>query len=102
MQLQRAARGSLGRGDALARIAEVGWARADELASNLSRILGVKERSFRRKLKKPPAHEGIGDTRGGGTEKKGASERPSRRAREGSTKAAPLKKPASSASAATG
>ena len=93
MHLQRAARGFLGRGDALARIAEVGGKRADELASVVSRALGVKERSFRRKLKKPPAHDGVGDTRGGGAKKKGESERPSRRTTKGSTKASPPKVP---------
>ena len=100
--MQRAARGSLGRGDALARIVEVGGERADELAPIVPRILGVKERSFRRKLQKSPAQSGVGDTRGSGAKKKADSERSIRRAKEGSTKAAAPKKPSSSVGKATG
>ena len=102
MHLQRAARGFLGRGDALARTAEVGGERADELASIVSRILGVKERSFRRKLKKSTAQGRAGDTRGGGAKKKADSERPIRRTKAGSTKAAATKKTPSSAGKMTG
>ena len=99
MHLQRAARGFLGRGDALARIVEAGGERAGELASIVSRVLGVKERSFRRKLKKPPTHDGVGDTRGGGAKKKSESERPSRRTTKGSTKASAPKVPPASVGA---
>ena len=99
---QRAARGFIGRGDALARIAEVGGERADELAPIVSRVLGVKDRSFRRNLKKSPTQGGVDDTRGGGAKKKADCERSSRRAKEGSTKATAPKKPSSAVGKATG
>ena len=97
MHLQRAARGFLGRGDALARIAELGGERADELTSIVARLLGVKERSFRRKLKKSTDQSGAGDTRGGGAKKKADGERPARRTKAGSTKASAPGKSTSSA-----
>ena len=102
VQLQRAARGFLGRGDALARIAELGGERADELTPIAPRVLGVKERSFRRKLKKPTDQSGAGDTRGGGAKKKADGERPARRTKAGSTKAAAPGKSPSSAGQVTG
>ena len=88
MQLQRAARGSLGRGDCLARIAELGGAQSDVLASDVTRLLGETERSFRRKQAKAKdwrSKAGVCDTRGGGVTKK-ASSRSTRRAAAGSTK----------------
>ena len=102
MHLQRAARGFLGRGDALARIAELGGERADELTSIVARTLGVKERSFRRKLKKSTDQSGADDTRGGGAKKKADGERPARRTKAGSTKAAAPGKSTSSAGQVTG
>ena len=100
VQLQRAARGVLARGDALARVAEVGGPRADELASEVERILGVRERSFRRKQKNWRARDGasgFSDTRGGVTGKKVASVRSSRRAGAKSTKAVVEPKPKTAA-----
>lgn len=100
VQLQRAARGVLARGDALARVAEVGGPRAGELASEVERILGVRERSFRRKQKDWRTRDGasgFSDTRGGVTGKKVASARSSRRAGAKSTKAVVEPKPKTAA-----
>ena len=108
MQLQRAARGPLGRGGALARIAELGGAQSDVLASDVTRLLGETERSFRRKQAKAKdwrSKAGGCDTRGGGVTKK-ASSRSIRRTAAGSTKEAapktahePAAKPKSKAAA---
>ena len=65
----------------------------------MSRAFGVKECSFRRKLKKPPTQGGVGDTRGDGAKNKADSERPCRRTTKGSTKAAAPKKLPSSVGA---